>query len=94
MTKKKPKTFLDGYRPILDTIYRAAREGDLALMECQDAKTGKPVAVVVAVNQPGDKGGEYSMVPLARLFDGNPYTLLNPPKPEGGFMSQAEAAVF
>lgn len=31
------------------------------------------------------------MVPFALMLNGNPYELLNPPKPEGGFMSQQEA---
>ena len=57
-------------------------------MECQLAATGEPVAVVCAANRQGD--GEVEFAPFAMLFDGNPYEMLNPPNPEGGFYTQGE----
>lgn len=80
--------FLNGYKPNFETLKRAALAGDLALMECQDAKTGKKVATIVAVNRTPD--GQFEMAPLAKLFDGNPYEELNPPNPDGGFFSQED----
>lgn len=67
----------EGYKANLETIKRAADNKDLALMECTDAKTGEPVVVLCAVWR-NDEGG-FNMVPLAKLFDGNPYEELIPP---------------
>lgn len=70
------------YRQNFETLRRAADSGHLALLECQDKATGKVVNVVVALNR---HSGEFQFVPLAKLFDGNPYDELNPPNPDGGF---------
>lgn len=66
----------EGYKTNFETLQRAADDGNLALMECQDKATGKPVIVICAVNFNGE---EYEMVPLSKMFDGNPYDELNPP---------------
>ena len=79
---------LKGHRMQFETLRKAFAAGDVALLECQDVATGKPVAVIVALNRDGEK---IAFVPFARLFNGNPYEELNPPDPEGGFVSQAEA---
>jgi hypothetical protein len=60
----------------LMTIIQAAKADHLALMECRDKITGEIVAVVCAVNE---VDGEFEMVPMARLFDRNPYEVLEPP---------------
>ena len=60
------------------TVGRAAREQCLTLMECTDKATGKPVYVLCAVN--ADPDGLYSMIPLAKMFDGNPYDEVDPPE--------------
>ena len=65
-----------GEQKNLETIIQAAKDGNLALASCEDAKTGKKVAVVCAVNW---VNGEFEFVPMARLFDGNPYDQLKPP---------------
>lgn len=78
MKRKQPK-FLDGYKANFNTLLEAARHGDLALVETQDRATGALVATVAAI------GEDFTVVPIARMFDGNPYDLLNPPKPGGGF---------
>ena len=80
--------FLPGYKANFDTLRRAFLAGDAALMECELAATGEPVAVVCAANRQDDGGVEFA--PFAMLFNGNPYELLNPPKPEGGFFTQDE----
>jgi hypothetical protein len=66
----------EGYKANFDTLLRAAKAGDLALMECTDKATGKTVIAVCAVGR--DKG-EYVFSPVAKLFDGDPYSELNPP---------------
>ena len=66
----------DGYRHNFETLQLAQDNGDLALVECTDAKTGKPVYTVCAVERHHDA---YVMVPLAKLFDGDPYEELVPP---------------
>lgn len=65
-----------GYRANFETLERAFKHGDVALMECTDAVTGKPVIAICAVNT---INGEYEFSPLAKMFDGNPYEELNPP---------------
>lgn len=59
-----------------ETLLRAADNGDLCLLECTDWATGKPVMAVCAVQQDDD---ELMFVPIAKLFDGNPYKEIAPP---------------
>jgi hypothetical protein len=59
-----------GHKNNFDTLKQAAANGDLALMECHCSSTGKPVTVICAVNRIRN---EFEFVPVARLFDGNPY---------------------
>jgi hypothetical protein len=69
----------------LDTILRAAVEGNLALVECEttvEIPKGATVAVVCAV---GWDGEEYLMTPFAVMLNGDPFAMLNPPDPQGGF---------
>ena len=65
-----------GYRANFETLERAFKNKAVALMECTDAVTGKPVIAICAVNT---VNGEYEFSPLAKMFDGNPYEELNPP---------------
>lgn len=66
-----------GYVANFETLRRAVRNGDAALVECTDAATGKPVIALCAMQREGN--GDTTIVPLARLFDGDPYQELNPP---------------
>jgi hypothetical protein len=75
-----------GDRANFNTLQQAFLAGDAALMECQLAATGEPVAVVCAANRHED--GSVEFAPFAMLFNDNPYELLNPPNPEGGFHHQ------
>ena len=77
-----------GHRKNFDTLHEAFANGDVALMECQLAATGENVAVICAANRGPD--GEIEFAPFAMLFNGNPYELVNPPNPDGGFLSQDE----
>ena len=73
-------TLATGHRDNLDTIMRAARAHDLAVLECQDRATHEPVPVLVAIHL--DNDGQYVFTPLARLFTGNPYAELIGPGEE------------
>ena len=75
-----------GYKQNFDTLQKAFAAGDVALMECQLAATGEPVAVICAANRQAD--GDIEFAPFAMMFQGNPYEMLNPPDPGGGFHSQ------
>jgi len=59
-----------GHKNNFETLKQAAANGDLALMECHCSATGNPVMVLCAVNRCQD---EFVFVPVAKLFDGNPY---------------------
>lgn len=61
-----------------DTLLAAAVHGDLALVDCENKFTGKPVRVIAAVHL-DDDSGEYVITPLAAMFDSNPYDMLKPP---------------
>ena len=67
----------DAYVTNFKTLLQAARNQDLSLMECQDAATKQTVMAVCAMSQ--DAEGQFVCVPLAKLFDGNPYEELIPP---------------
>ena len=74
-------TIEKGHIKNLETLERASADENLALMECTDAITGLPVIAICAVSY---INGEYSAIPLAKMFDGNPYEELVPPTvPEG-----------
>jgi hypothetical protein len=77
-----------GYKRNFNTLRRAFRSGDAALMECQRAATGEMAAVICAANRLAD--GSVEFVPVATLFSGNPYEAINPPNANGGFYSQEE----
>jgi len=79
-----------GHAKNLDTIKRAARDGNLALVECRFRATGETVAAVCAVG--GDGMGGAEIVPFAVMLSGNPYELLDPPDPDGGFRTPDETA--
>lgn len=70
----------EGYRKNFNTLLRAAENGDLALVECTDAKTGEPKYVLTAMQR--EKDGQITMVPFGHLCDGNPYEEYLPPSTE------------
>ena len=67
-----------------ETLKHAFANGDVALMECQLVANGETVAAIVAVNRTGE---DFEFVPFAMMFNGNPFEMLNPPDPNGGFES-------
>lgn len=73
----------DAYKHNFHQLLKAAEHHHLALMECKEKKTGKLVYTLCAVQTDG--GESYQFVPVAKLFDGDPYEELEPPDPRGGF---------
>ncbi len=57
-------------------LLRAAADGSLALMECNDAATGEARYVICAV---GRDGMDYVFTPFGHLADGNPFDAYVPP---------------
>ncbi|HCW62099.1 MULTISPECIES: DUF6117 family protein [Sphingobium] len=66
----------DYLRTNFQTLLRAAGDGNLALMECQDTQTGEPRFVICAI---GRDGSDYVMTPFGHLVEGNPYDAYVPP---------------
>ena len=60
----------EAHKANLEAIRRAARDGDLALVYCDDVRSGRPIVILAAI---GLVDGEYQIVPLAKMFDGDPY---------------------
>jgi hypothetical protein len=75
--KPKKDTFLNGYKHNFETLQRAHKAGRLVMVKCEEMSTGKSVAVICAMSDTPD--GQFDIVPLARMFDGNPYEELIPP---------------
>ncbi len=70
-------SLLPGHRTNFDTLRQAALNNDLALMDCRHRDTGEPIAVLCAANRL--LRGEIGFVPLAMLFNDNPFDFLVPP---------------
>jgi len=68
----------DHARANFQTLLRAAKRGDLALMECTEISTGEIRYVICAVGR--DDGG-YVFTPFGHLADGNPFEAYRPPEP-------------
>lgn len=80
----------DHARTNFHTLLRAAGDGNLALMECADARTGERRYVICAV---GRDAGDYVFTPFGHLADGNPFEAYLPPDPAdpSGFIRPDEA---
>lgn len=65
-----------GYKLNFETMLAAAKVSGLALLECTDKVTGKPVMAIVMCQRCGT---DTIFTPVAKLFDGNPYEELDPP---------------
>lgn len=78
MTATAAPELSPAHRANFNTMQRAAKAGDLALVSCTDAKTGDPVAAICIVQY--DKHGNVDLTPVARMFNTNPYEELLPPE--------------
>jgi len=63
-------------RKNFDTLVQAIKNGDAALVETKDSLLGGYVAVIVATRF---SEGAVDMIPLAKMFGGNPFDELVPP---------------
>ena len=63
----------DYARTNFETLMKAAKAGDLALMECTEVASGETRYVLCAV------GRDYVMTPFGHLAPGNPYETYIPP---------------
>ncbi len=91
MSKKRkdnrPKTIVQQHAKNFETLEKAFKNDNVALMDCIEKATGEHVAVICAYYRGTD--GQYNFVPFAKFFNGNPYELLQTPmeydeKPTGG----------
>ena len=73
-----------GYKANFETLKKAFDHDSVCLVECTDKATGKPVMTICMVNVIKDPNmivkDEFEFVPVAKLFDGNPYEEVSPPK--------------
>ena len=68
---------LPGHKLNFETLQQAMLARDAALLDCRRIGSGEQVAAICAVNRQAD--GSIEFVPLAKLFDGNPYEEILPP---------------
>lgn len=81
-----------------ETLQHATLAGHLVLMQCKRKDTGAMVAVVCATNtittSPLVYGGrptrEHQLIPLAELYECDPYEFLIPPNNDGGYANGNE----
>lgn len=71
-----PPALTPGQIANFDTLKRAVRNRDLALVSARVRATGEPVAVLAAVTFDGQ---EYQIIPLAMQIPGDPYEYLADP---------------
>jgi hypothetical protein len=63
-------------RANFETLVKAAKAGDLALVECTEIASGETRYVLCAVSR---AEGDYVMTPFGHLASGNPYDAYMPP---------------
>ena len=74
----------DAVKKNFETMARAFRHGDVALMECTRTGTEFPAVLVCAVQKKKREDGkmDVTMIPFAEMILGNPYQMFEPPKEE------------
>jgi hypothetical protein len=70
----------DAIKTNFNSLEKAFRNGDIALLECRKRSDGKPAYAICAINLHGqaDREPEIEMVPLGMMFDDDPYEMLIP----------------
>lgn len=63
-----------------EQLQRAAKNKDMAIVECTEKVTGKVAVLLCAIFI--DKEGAYNMIPYARMLEGDPYEDYLPPMDE------------
>jgi len=65
-----------GHRNNFQTLLRAGDHDDACLVQAVDLRTQERCAIICVVNHHDD--GTVELVPIARMFDGNPYDEVRP----------------
>jgi Family of unknown function (DUF6117) len=70
----------DAIKNNFHTLEQAFRNGDIALLECQNSANGEPAYAICAVNfiRHVDAEPEIEMVPFGLMFSSDPYEALIP----------------
>lgn len=79
MKQEHPMALRKGDKANYETLLRAAKSGDLALISAIRKADGAKVALVCAVNRDDE---DYQFVPLAVMVEGNPYEAFEDPTME------------
>ena len=75
-----------GDKANFETLLRAARHGNLALVESRRVRDGSYVALLAAITM--DQAGSFVVTPFAELPDGNPFELYEDPTAFESFKKQ------
>lgn len=70
-----------------ETLRRAIVGGDACLTVCKDREHGSPVIAICAINtiSAHENSHEFEVVPIAKMFTGDPYVeLVTPMEEESG----------
>lgn len=70
----------EGERANFETLLKAADNGDLALVSTRVKATGRPVALICAMQVNDDE--TISPIPFGELPDGNPFEIYEDPTEE------------
>lgn len=63
----------------IQTLCDAVRKDRICIVSTIDAKHSQPAMLICAVNHSPEDALAYELVPLALLFDGDPYSRFVPP---------------
>lgn len=72
----------DGDRKNFKTLLKAAKNGDLGLIESRRNSDGQYVALIAVIYQ--EPSGEYVIIPVGEMVADNPMTLYADPSNFGG----------
>jgi uncharacterized protein DUF6117 len=70
----------DAIKTNFNSLEKAFRNGDIALLECRRRSTGEPAYAICAINihRQAACEPEIEMVPLGLMFNDDPYEMLIP----------------
>jgi Family of unknown function (DUF6117) len=70
----------DAIKTNFNSLERAFRNGDIALLECRNRSNGEPAYAICAINlrRQTDSEPEIEMVPFGLMFNDVPYEMLIP----------------
>lgn len=74
---RKAKTIVQKHKTNFETLKKACRDGNVALMDCVLKSTGEHVAAVCAVSRDDDE--QFVFTPFTMFFNGNPFEMLISP---------------